>query len=210
MAEEDTLDFESAQRIREEITGRAEHFNQYWASVHDEASSMLVSWGITPVPKPEFTCPRIDPQALATADLQSYGVMHARVEAWYNYADYTLAWVKSSLICIKRQMEQLLTQLLIEYGKVKNPNTNKPYSVADRKALAENTPRYIELLRHRTYLEAQDELAESRAKAWGRDCALISRHIELRKLDIENGRVGGNIPNRGQHPGMSQPGMYRQ
>lgn len=202
MAEDEALSFEASQQLQQEISARAEHFNQYWATVHPEAESELEALGITRVPRPNFTCPPIEPQSLATADLHSYGTMHARVEAWYNYSENILAFVKSSLICIRRQMEQLLTQLLIEYARATNPNTHKPYSVADRKALAENTPRYIELLRQRTYLEAQEEIAESRSKAWGRDCALISRHIELRKLDIENGRVGGNIPNRGANQGM--------
>lgn len=188
------------------INDRAVTFNQYWATVHDDAEWELGALGFERLKKPRFTCPDLDPEALTSADLNQYSLMHGRVQAWHNYAENTLAYVESMLISVRRQMEQLLPQLLIEYSKVNNPRTGKAYSVADRKALAENTPRYIELLRDKTKLEAQQKLAESYAKGLGRNCALISRHIELRKLDIESGRVGGNIPNRG----VTHPGMYQQ
>ncbi len=186
------------------INQRAVEFNAYWAKVHEEAEFELHHLGFQRLGRPRFTCPEIDPQALTNADLSEYSLMHARVVAWHNYAENTLAYCESMLISVRRQMEQLMPQLLIEYSKLNNPRTGRPYSVADRKALAENTPRYIELLRDKTKLEAQRELAESYAKGLGRNSALISRHIEIRKMDIESGRVTGNIPNRGNNPGMYQ------
>jgi hypothetical protein len=183
----------------EEINARADQFNRYWENTHPEAEFELAHLGFSHLERPRFTCPTIDPQRLTSADLSSYATMHAQMQAWHNYAENTLSIIESMLITVRRQMEQLLPQLKIEYGRVKNPSTNRRYNIDDRKALAENTPRYIELLRNKTKLEAQQKLMESYAKGLGRDCALISRHIEIRKLDMEQGRTGQNMPSRGMY-----------
>jgi hypothetical protein len=188
------------QQVLGAIGARAEVLSQYWEGTHEEASNELAIAGFRPMRAPDFTCPILDPQKLTSMDLSEYAVNHARFQAWHNYAESTLANINSVLIGVKRQMGQLIAQLRTEYSNVRNRATGKPYSVDDRKALVENTPRYIELLREQTKLEQQQKMMESYVQGLSKTAALISRHIELRKLDLEGGNRNNAMPSRGMYP----------
>lgn len=183
----------------QEIYNKTHELARQWESVHDEAESELYHMGFHRVAKPEFTCPILDPQALTKADLHSYAEMHARFQRWHNYAENTQSYVDSMLIGVKRQIKQLEARLLLMYAGYKNPSTGKPYSVDDRKMFVENNDRYTELLRDQTKLEQMKVQLESQVNGLSKSTALISRHIEIRKLDMEGDRVGHNMPSRGMY-----------
>lgn len=179
---------------------QTEELARKWESLHEASEFELACLGFVHPPKPEFTCPVLDPKSLTTADLASYAEMHARFQRWHNYAEDTLARVKSMLIGIKRQIEQLEGSLRVMYADAKNPNTGKPYSIADRKDLAEQNPRYVELLLDETKLKQMEIQMEAHVNGLSKSTALISRHIELRKLDVEGDRINNNMPGRGMYP----------
>jgi|SRR5688572_6973676 len=191
---EDLQDY-NPERVNNEVV----ELSKYWSGVHDEAEFELFHMGFPRMPKPQFTCPPLDPKALSNMDLVAYGEAHMRYVAWLNYAENTLAYVKSMLVGVKRQMDELHTRLKISFGNTKNPHTGRVFSIDDRKTLAENNPRYVELLRERTKLESMKELMESHAHSYKESASVISRHIELRKLDIERQGVGNNLPGRGMY-----------
>lgn len=170
-----------------------------WEKVHDQATFELYHMGFPPIQRPDFTCPILDPEALTKADLHSYAEMHARFARWHTYAEYTFARIQSILLGIKREIDQLQAQLKIYYADYKNPVTGKVYSIEDRKALADNNPRYVELLLDQTKFEQMKAQIEPQVNGLSKAAGLISRHIELRKLDIESGRVGNNMPGRGMY-----------
>lgn len=184
-----------AQRIDDDVRKLA----QYWEGTHDEAEFEITHMGFNRLPRPQFTCPPLDPKALSTMNLVEYGEAHMRYVAWLNYAENTLSYVKSMLMGIKRQMDELHNRLRIEYSKVTNSHTGKPLSIDDRKLMAESNPRYLELLRERTKLESMKELMDSHASACKESANVISRHIELRKMDIERQGIGNNLPGRGMY-----------
>lgn len=183
----------------QDFYNQTEALAQKWESVSDTAEQELFHVGFAPIQRPEFTCPILDPQALTKADLHSYAEMHARFQRWHNYAEYTLARVQSILVGIKRQIGQLESQLKIYYADYKNPNTGKVYSVADRKDLVDGNPRYVELLIDQTKFEQMKAQMEAHVNGLSKSTALISRHIELRKMDIEGDRTGHNMPGRGMY-----------
>jgi hypothetical protein len=182
-----------------DIDNRTRQLAQYWEGIHDEAEGELTHLGFVRLPKPGFTAPPIDPKALATMNLVQYAEVHLRYQAWVGYSENTLAYIKSMLIGVKRQMEEIRNDLVLHWGKQINPVTSKPFSADDRKSLAESNPRYLELLRDRTKLESQKELTESYLSAFSGTAAVISRHIELRKLDIDAQRANNNMPGRGMY-----------
>lgn len=182
-----------------ELDSYTKRLSQYWEGIHDEAEFEVRHMGFARVSKPNFTMPSLDPKALTNMDLVAYAETHIRFQAWLNYAENTLAYVKSMLIGVKRQMDELANQLKVVYATTKNPMTGRVFSVDDRKLYAENNPRYIELLRDRTKLESMRELTESQFNSLSRDAALISRHIEIRKMDIEAHQRQNNMPGRGMY-----------
>jgi hypothetical protein len=126
--------------------------------------------------------------------------MHARFARWHNYAEYTFASIQSILVAIKRQIDQLQAQLKVYYADYKNPQTGRPYSLEDRKSLAETNPRYVELLLEQTKYEQMKSQMEAQVNGLSKAAGLISRHIELRKLDLEGDRMNNNMPGRGMYP----------
>jgi hypothetical protein len=185
---------------QDQINDRAQYLSQYWTGTHQEAESALAQLGFYRLPKPAFTCPELDPKALSEASIESFGEMHARFTAWHSYAENTLAYVKSYLLGVNRQFDQLEAQLKVMYAGVINPNTKKVFSIEDRKTLMENTPRYIELLREKTKYEQMKIMADSHVERLSKTAALISRHVELRKLSFEQTQVNSNLPGRGMYP----------
>jgi hypothetical protein len=190
MAEERTY-------TEQEIYDQTNQLAKYWEGTHDEAEWEIGRMGFQRIRQPEFTCPVLNPQTLTTTNLGDYSQMHARFQRWHNYAENTLAYVKSMLVGNARQMKQLVAQLKILYAGYKNPVTGKPYSADDRQLFVENNPRYVELLRSQTKLEQMKIQMESYAEGLSKDAALVSRHIELRKMDMEGDHRGHNMPSRG-------------
>jgi hypothetical protein len=193
----------------QDFYNQTEALAQKWESVNDQAETELFHLGFAPVTRPDFTCPILDPKALTNADLHSYAEMHARFQRWHNYAEYTMARCQSMLVGIKRQISQLESQLKVYYASYKNPETGKVYSLADRKDLVESNPRYVELLVDQTKFEQMKAQMEAQVNGLSKATGLISRHIELRKLDIEQDRVNNNMPGRGMYP-QSQYPQYPQ
>ena len=184
----------------QELMYQTQNLARQWERVGEEAETELHVLGFTSVPKPDFTCPVLDPKSLTTADLSAYAEMHARFARWHNYAEYTYARIQSILVGIKRQIDQLQSQLKVYYADYKNPNTGRPYSLEDRKSLADNNPRYIELLLEQTKYEQMKAQMEAQVNGLSKAAGLISRHIELRKLDLEGDRMNNNMPSRGMYP----------
>jgi hypothetical protein len=172
---------------------------RYWEGIHDEAEFEIHHMGFPRLQRPTYTCPALDPKALSQMSLVQYAETHLRYVGWMNFAENNLAYVKSMLIGVKRQMEEVLNLMKIKAATTKNPNTGKPFSIDDRKVIAESSPRYIELLRERTKLESMKELVESQFSGLKETAATISRHIELKKLEIESMRTNHNMPGRGMY-----------
>jgi hypothetical protein len=170
-----------------------------WEVIEQQAEFEVHHLGFPRIPKPEFTCPILDPKALTNADLSTYAEMHARFQRWHNYAEDTLAYAESTLVGIKRQLKQLEAQLKVMYAGYKNPQTGRVYNADDRKVLVENNPRYVELLKDQTKFEQIKLLMEPKVNGLSKSAGLVSRHIELRKLDLEGDRVGNNMPGRGMY-----------
>lgn len=182
-----------------QVNDETQRLAGFWDKVHDEAEFEIHHMGFPRLPQPQFTCPPLDPKALSNMDLIQYGETHMRYVAWLNYSENVLAYVKSMLIGVKRQIDELHTRLKVSFRQTKNPETNRPFSADDARSLAEENPRYLELLRDQTKLESMKLLMESHVDSYEKICSVISRHIELRKLDIERTGTGHNLPGRGMY-----------
>lgn len=184
----------------EQLAMDTEQLNAYWEGTHDEAVQEVGALGFHRVLPPRFTCPVLDPKELTNMNLTQYAETHIRYVAWWHYAENNLAYCRSMLLGVKRQLGQLEARLKIYYASYKNPTTGKPFSIDDRKLMVETNPRFVELYRDQTKLEAEKELLESHTDGLSKGAALISRHVELRRLDMESGRASGNMPGRGLYP----------
>lgn len=183
----------------QQIEAETKELAASWERIHDEATMELSHFGFGQLPQPAFTCPPLDPKALSNMDLVQYGETHMRYVAWLNYSENMLAYVKSMLLGSKRQMDELHTKLKVSFRQTKNPETGRVFSADDARALSEQNPRYLELLRETTKLESMKLIMDSHVESYNKICSVISRHIELRKMDLEKQGIGHNMPGRGMY-----------
>lgn len=195
-------------------------YNQWYASLSPQ-EQLAVYWdlmtpvqqrmkdlGFTPTAKPDYTYPTVDPRTIQSLNNAQLGEMLSKVTGWLNYAVERFAYVKVVIVGTEHEMRQLGVLLLQEIGSPKNPETGKVISQADKKALAEQNPRYQQLTKQLSLAEAEKALLDAKVVSYDRDKQMVSRQITLR-IDVnEADRATHNLPNRGQYS-SHPPGNFQ-
>lgn len=195
-------------------------YNQWYASLSPQ-EQLAVYWdlmtpvqqrmndlGFTPTAKPDHTYPMVDPRTLQSLNNAQLGELLSKVTGWLSYAVERLAYVKVQIVGVEHEMRQLSILLIQEIGSPKNPDTGKVISQADKKALADQNPRYQQLTKQLSLSEAEELLLKSKVECYDRDWKMVSRQITLRVDVNEADRATHNLPNRGQQYNTHPPGNY--
>lgn len=169
----------------------------------------LAARGITiPEQSPPFPIPQVT-TTLVSADNQEYLKINAQYLAWLNFVLPHVAFVKGCLLEVENEMTHIAT-VYRDTTRRKEEHSRRAdktpkEEVEDQISL---DPRYIELkqfeqelLQERYLLDAQSEILE-------RTLRVISRHVEVKKLDLEMNRTGANIVQRGRFNRPTTNGGY--
>lgn len=170
-------------------------------STQEEVEKGLAEMGIVDKPKPLFGIDDITAEILTTTDSREYTTVYARQLAWYNYISPIYAKACSGLI----EAENKLTLIEANIRKVVI-ETNKLRAKEDRlNAEGINT----EVLNDETYqgvlLEVQKmKQYKLRLEAFmenvGRNMKVLSRQVEIKKVEIEGNQREGNLGRGGYAP----------
>lgn len=165
----------------------------------DDVELTLSKLGFNPIEKPQRQCPKLTAEILATVNTVEYSSAYTQFNSWHSYAHNTLARLKAYRLQISREMDDIARR--IRMASYKTKGAGKGPSKEQLSDLVESNPRYMELDLTKLKLDQQIMLTESQVDSLERDLRLISRQIELLRMDHENGRTEHNIPNRGRAPG---------
>lgn len=164
-----------------------------WATMQ-QVQSRLATKGIVlsetppPFPLPEVTT------TLMSEDSQEYLRVNAQYLAWLNFILPNLAYIKGCILELQNEKTHIEASYK-EQQRIAGQGSKKigKEEIQDRITL---DPRYIELtqaeqecLQEKYFLDAKIEVLE-------RTLRVISRHIEVKKIDMEINRVSPNIPSR--------------
>lgn len=172
-----------------------QHVHQEWASL-DEQEQRLAFEGFTPASTPQFGCPQITEEILTTSDNKLYTTVYAQQLAWFNYASQNQARAIAELLQVTNEMD------VIEAKMRKGFRERMRVGGKEAKMTAEEMKDEILLHPRYTYLKlAHQQLSQYKIELGAycdgieRGLKVISRQVEIRKMEIEQNRV--NIPGRG-------------
>lgn len=169
-----------------------------WNTI-ERVQARLKAWGITvPDQPPNFAIPEVT-TTLVDSDNQEYLKTNAQYLAWLNFITPHIALTKGIILQIqneKKHIEALYRQNAREADKRLGRGKKTPKEEIDDSIMLD--PRYIALTRQEQELIQERDGLESKETALERTMRVISRHVEVKKLDAEMNRVGMGLPQR--HP----------
>lgn len=161
----------------------------------------LAEWGLQYPGRPQFALPPVTAEALTSADSRSYTMLYAQQLAWYNYLTPMLASIEVEVL----QAENTLD--LID-AEIKDAISEQNKTLPDKQRLSATeikTKVYVHpayqnaLLRFQTMKQYQKQVKAVTDVA-ERNMAVISRQVEIRKMEFEGGKREGNIQHAGLRP----------
>jgi hypothetical protein len=176
--------------------------------------NLLVKYGVAPQPQPTYACPEVTEDELTTTENQEYTQTYARLLGWFNYLAPLLAEVKAAELQVENEMEYVSAKLRKDIRthnagkKARDPDRYTEGNIKDEIILDEN---YHELHVEQQRLSQMQLMLKARTDSVERSLRVVSRQVEIRRLDIEQGRTEGNMPGRNKwspttRPNFRQPG----
>lgn len=165
-----------------------------WDTIGDVEADLAMS-GFMPMQTPEFECPQVTEAALTTENSQEYTQTYARQLAWFNYSSQVLARVTAHLLQYENEMDTIEARIHVDRRARAKAAGEKPPSGDTLKQEVLMDPRHDELRRQAQVLKQKKIELQAFVDGIERGLKVISRQVEIRKMEIEQGRV--NIPGRG-------------
>lgn len=190
------LDAQEQQKIRDDF------------DTMDGVNTLLEKHGITPAPKPGFGCPEVSEDDLTTTDNTKYTTVYARLLAWFNYMGPLLAAVVAELLQIENAMvytEAAFRKKARELNLGKKPRTEGWVTEAEIADAITLDADYHELHVEKQRLSQMKAMLASHTERVERSMRVVSRQVEIRKIELEGSRTEHNMPGRNKFPTLRTP-----
>jgi hypothetical protein len=158
-----------------------------------EVLDRLKAEGFWTMDTPTFELPRITVDVLTTADNTMYSKVYAEQLAWFNYASQILAGAKIEVLQTKNEMDMIESKMRKQFRDSAKVNGIKPNEKDIQDEINIDT-RYSELKLYGQKMEQYKIMLDTFSEGIERGLKVISRQVEIRKMEIEQGNV--NIPGR--------------
>lgn len=168
-------------------------------STMDSVQTTLTKWGfpLTTEP-PAFAAPEVSAEHLTTDFNKDYTTMYAQQLAWLNYTAPLLAHVKGMLLELDNAIKDLETQMRKSLrGKNKSLDRTEKLSEKDIEDLLWLDPDHKRLTIEQQQFEQMRLRLQSHVESMENNMRVISRQVEIRKLEIDNSRTSNGMGYRG-------------
>lgn len=181
---------------------------QSW-STYDEAAQAVYDTGFDPpstANKPSGDYPKITDADLTNPDSKEYASTFRRVVAWFEYASETMAYFKALELELEESMNQLALDIKMgERLKVRGEK-EKGLSVDAMKTLYESDKTYRTYKREAQRIQQQIMILKPRLDGLETSYKLMSRNLELLRLDAEGAGRAENLHYRQKQEQAQTPG----
>lgn len=184
----------------QEISSMSNEWDTY-----DMSEAYLIDKSIYEVDMPRHERPSITLEVLASPNSKSYTELYLKIEAWHNYVCNVMAEIKARMVGYENEQDDIALHIRNDFARAASSGTKKT-SVATINDAIESNPRFRELKLEIQKWEQRKILLSARLNSLEHDLKLVSRQVEIRRQDIDAGRVGGNMPGRGKRVGYGQQG----
>ncbi len=170
----------------------AEVAHDTW-STFESVQEELAQRGLPPLPVPPYTYPGAITIAQLTTEGQDYSKTYVEHLAWYNYVAELVAAIRATLTQIENEMEDIASKMRED----ERAKAGKAPAVNAMKDLIEQTPRYRELKIEAQRFDQKKRLTEGKLDTMDRNLKLLSRQVEIKRVEFEKHRVGEGMQTRG-------------
>jgi hypothetical protein len=174
----------------------AEQLQNRWDTIA-RVLQTLARKGITiPDKPPPFPIPEVT-TTLVDTDNQAYLITNAQYIAWFNYVTPHVSLNDSLLLQVRGEKKSIEVAFREDFrSRERDLPPSKRTSKEEVSDRTEMDPRYIELMQWEQELLQEQSFLEGCKSQLTLVMRVISRHIEVKKVDIEMNRTAGNMPQR--------------
>lgn len=175
-------------------------------STYEEVDAELKAKGFNDCPRPDVldagnSFPNLTAVELTSTPNKEYTALHGRYLEWFRYTSEEFSKFRALMLQTRNEMEdiELETKRELRSQPGKKP-TEEEISIA---VGLHSRYRDLKVLLQRA--EQAKLLLETKVDYLERSLRVISRQVELRKIDAGQGSVNDNMPGRGRLGGFSGP-----
>ena len=168
----------------------------------EEIEEELAGKGLVAMERPPFEYPgAVTPDQLTTQNNQEYSTLYAQHLGWYNFVALTLARVKAMLLQINNEMDDIEVRIRKELkDQNKRLAKDERFNEKDISDSVSSDQRYKELTLEKQRFDQKKLEYDAYLDNMDRNLKVISRQVEIRRLEHEGGKIEGAMPFRGYQP----------
>lgn len=165
----------------------------------------LYTTGFPPLDQPQYSRPSLTPDELEGLSINratGLTTKYVQIGAWQEYAQNKLARIKGMSLQYENEMKafaaqfrkKLIRDLTAEHEA---GGSNKPFKKPSEETIMQELwtePKYLTMLRDQQKYEQAKYEMEGHVDSLTREMRIVSRHIEVLKLQQEAGREPVGIP----------------
>lgn len=167
-------------------------------STFEDVDIQLMREGVMPVDRPTIPCPHLDKEQLTTLDEHRYGTIYSALMAWFAYLSDGLARTKAKQIEVENEMAYIAASLKLGAIAAAQTSEEKKPSDVVLKDMIQVDHRYKELGIELQGITQRRQVLEPRVVLLDHNLKMISRQIELKRIEMEKQRIGGGLAIREQ------------
>lgn len=177
----------------------AENIRSRFSTVAEVTQNLMETMGYVPQTTPQFACPMLTAEMMTTVDWNSYSVNYVTFKVWWDFYREKLAEVTNMVL----QHKNMLTMIEVRTKKAVREiaeATGEKLTVERLKDRVLENAEYQDVMLELQRWQHAKELVEAKFESLDKSMFMISRQVEIRRVDIEQHRVANNMPTRGVTP----------
>lgn len=164
---------------------------QDWDTI-DQVQEEMHLKGLIAKDAPVYACPELTQEMLTTTNSASYTETYAHLLAWFGYASDIYALVQATVL----QYKNMLDVLAAEGRRIARETNEKKLSVSELEDRLLLNPEYQEVMHKLQRFQQAELMYKAKVESIERSLRVVSRQVEIRRLDLEQNRTGANMPGR--------------
>jgi len=154
--------------------------------------------------QPEEGMPTLSGEMLNTATHEEYLHLNALFLSWLDYAAPKLAHVRGTLLQVKNWKTDIEVRNKDRIRKAEKSLPKKDQTTKDElETIIWLDATYQRLTQLEQSITHEKLLLESKIDIIERTLRVVSRHVEVKRIELEQNRIEGNMPRR--RPGLRSP-----
>ena len=173
------------------------HVHNTWNTIGRVTERLRAKGVILPESPPPFPIPEVT-TTLVDGDNQEYLKTNAKYLAWLNFILPHLALTRGIILEVANEKTHIGAYYRKSSKDIDAQSGRKKPTAEETNDAISLDPRFTELSQIEQEMTQEKYLLEAKVEELERTLRVISRHLEAKKLDVEENKIGMGLPQR--HP----------